>query len=167
MGSQTRRKSAEVRGVPRAVLDINIALSALIFSGGRLAPIRLAWNNSVEAACLTRHDKFYYLFLNWGQCCRGTNSTYEVRVGRATKVTGPYLDRTGDDLVNGGGTMFLETTGRFIGPGHIGILNEGATNWFSYHYYDADTFGRSRLGLGQIHWTEDGWPVAAKTSPAK
>ena len=131
------------------------------------APIRLAWNNSVEAACLTRHHKFYYLFLNWGQCCRGTNSTYEVRVGRATKVTGPYLDRTGDDLVNGGGTMFLETTGRFIGPGHIGILNEGATNWFSYHYYDADTFGRSRLGLGQIHWTEDGWPVAAKTSPAK
>jgi len=130
-------------------------------------PIRLAWNDSVEAACLTRHEHFYYLFVNWGQCCRGTNSTYEVRMGRAAKVTGPYLDRDGKDLTDGGGTLFLESTGRFIGPGHIGILNENGTTCFSYHYYDADTFGRSRLALGQIHWSEDGWPVAAKISPAK
>jgi arabinan endo-1,5-alpha-L-arabinosidase len=122
------------------------------------APQRLAWNNKIEAACLTRHDEFHYLFVNWGQCCRGTNSTYEVRVGRSKKITGPYLDRDGKDLVDGGGTLFLETTGRFIGPGHVGILNESGTNWFSYHYYDADTYGRSRLALGQIHWSDDGWP---------
>src|ERR1019366_8957199 len=101
-------------------------------------PIRLAWNESIEAACLTRHENFYYLFVNWGQCCRGTNSTYEVHVGRAQKVTGPYLDREGKDLVDGGGTLFLATAGRFIGPGHIGILNDRGTNWFSYHFYDAE-----------------------------
>lgn len=126
------------------------------------SPVRLAWNHSIEAACLTRREKFYYLFVNWGQCCRGTNSTYEVRVGRAPKVTGPYLDRDGKDMVDGGGTLFLESTGRFIGPGHIGILNEGGTNWFSYHYYDADTEGRSRLALGQMEWSKDGWPSAQK-----
>jgi arabinan endo-1,5-alpha-L-arabinosidase len=126
-------------------------------------PYHLAWNRSIEASCITRHDKFYYLFVNWGQCCQGTNSTYEVRVGRADKITGPYRDRDGNDLATGGGSVFLQSSGRFIGPGHIGIVNDGATNGptrFSYHYYDADTQGRSRLAVGYIDWSS-GWPVAA------
>jgi len=129
------------------------------------APLyHLAWNHSIEAACLTRHEKFYYLFVNWGECCKGTNSTYEVRVGRAKKITGPYRDRAGQDLAEGGGSPFLQTSGRFIGPGHIGIVADGSTNgptWFSYHYYDADTAGRSRLAIGTIDW-RDGWPVPLK-----
>jgi arabinan endo-1,5-alpha-L-arabinosidase len=122
----------------------------------------LAWNQSIEASCLTRHDNFYYLFVNWGQCCKGTNSTYEVRVGRADKITGPYRDRDGSDLATGGGSPFLQSSGRFIGPGHIGIVNDGTPNGptqFSYHYYDADTQGRSRLAIGKIDWSS-GWPVA-------
>jgi arabinan endo-1,5-alpha-L-arabinosidase len=119
----------------------------------------LAWNSSIEACCLTRHDGFYYLFVNWGQCCRGTNSTYEVRVGRSEKITGPYFDREGKPLTAGGGSLFLASAGRFIGPGHVGILHDHDTDWFSYHYYDADTHGRSRFALGQIDWSS-GWPVA-------
>ena len=124
------------------------------------APLfQLAWNHSIEAACLTRHADFYYLFVNWGECCKGTNSTYEVRMGRAEKITGPYLDRAGKNLVDGGGSSFLKSHGRFIGPGHIGILLDHETTWFSYHYYDAEIWGRSRLALGKINWS-DGWPVA-------
>ena len=123
----------------------------------------LAWNHAIEAACLARHGKFYYLFVNWGQCCQGTNSTYEVRVGRAGKIIGPYLDRAGKNLADGGGSPFLRRTGRFIGPGHIGIVDDaGTTNGpvrFSYHYYDADTAGRSRLAIGKLNWPDD-WPVA-------
>ena len=128
-----------------------------------LPPVNLAWNHSIEAACLTRHENFYYLFVNWGTCCQGTNSTYEVRVGRAEKITGPYRDRDGNDLATGGGSPFLTSSGRFIGPGHIGIVDDGNTNGatrFSYHYYDADTQGRSRLAIGKMDWS-DGWPVAA------
>lgn len=125
----------------------------------------LAWNNSIEAACLTKHDRFYYLFINWGQCCRGTNSTYEIRVGRAETITGPYLDRDGKKLTDGGGSVFLQSTGRFIGPGHVGIFPHDGQTWFSYHYYDADSRGRSRLALGQLDWTT-GWPVAVNHSPA-
>jgi arabinan endo-1,5-alpha-L-arabinosidase len=121
----------------------------------------LAWNDSIEAACLTRHGKYYYLFVNWGQCCRGTNSTYEIRVGRAETITGPYRDRDEKNMLDGGGTPFLQSHGRFIGPGHLGIVHghtpDGAT-WFSFHYYDADTAGRSRLALGRIDWSS-GWPV--------
>jgi arabinan endo-1,5-alpha-L-arabinosidase len=137
-------------------------------SGKRLhpeiPPQQLAWNHSIEAACLTKHDKFYYLFVNWGQCCKGTNSTYEVRVGRSEKITGPYRDRDGNDLATGGGSPFLETTGKFVGPGHIGILSDGGTNGatqFSYHYYDADSRGRSRLAIGKMDWAS-GWPVAVR-----
>lgn len=122
----------------------------------------LAWNNSIEASCITRHENFYYLFVNWGECCRGTNSTYEVRMGRSDHITGPYRDHDGNDLSTGGGSIFLQTSGRFIGPGHIGILNDGNTNGpttFSYHYYDAATEGRSRLAIGKIDWSS-GWPVA-------
>jgi arabinan endo-1,5-alpha-L-arabinosidase len=122
----------------------------------------LAWKHEIEAACLTRHDKYYYLFVNWGLCCKGTNSTYEVRVGRAAKVTGPYLDRDGNDLAEGGGSVFLQTSGRFIGPGHIGIVDDPGgrgAGWFSFHYYDGDMQGRSKLALGKLDWT-DGWPRA-------
>ena len=136
-------------------------------TGRRIAPdsplFNLAWNHSIEAACLTRHGGFYYLFVNWGKCCRGTNSTYEVRVGRAGKITGPYLDRDGKNLADGGGSPFLQSRGRFIGPGHIGIVAGGETNGptlFSYHYYDAATRGRSRLAIGKMQWP-DGWPVPA------
>lgn len=121
---------------------------------------RLAYTPEIEAPALTHRDDYYYLFVNWGRCCQGTNSTYEVRVGRSQTVTGPYVDRDGVDLVAGGGTPFLETRDAFIGPGHIGLYSEGGTNWFSYHYYDARRRGRSQLALGQIQWSEDGWPVA-------
>jgi arabinan endo-1,5-alpha-L-arabinosidase len=129
-------------------------------SGTNSPLYQIAWNHSIEAACLTRHEHFYYLFVNWGECCKGTNSTYEVRVGRAEKITGPYCDRAGSDLATGGGSPFLQSRGRFIGPGHIGIVADDMTNAptrFSYHYYDAATQGRSRLARGTIDWS-DGWP---------
>jgi arabinan endo-1,5-alpha-L-arabinosidase len=124
-------------------------------------PRRVAWNESIEAPCIVRHGGYYFLFVNWGRCCRGIKSTYEVRVGRARAVTGPYLDRAGVDLVDGGGTLFLDTSGRFIGPGHVAVFAENGQMWFSFHYYDRESNGRSRLALGLLRWTEDGWPVAA------
>jgi arabinan endo-1,5-alpha-L-arabinosidase len=144
------------KGIYLIELDANTGLRR----DTNAAPQRLAWNEMIEAVCLVRNADYYYAFVNWGKCCSGTNSTYEVRVGRSKTVTGPYLDREGKDLVERGGTMFLETTGRFIGPGHIGLLEEGGTNWFSYHYYDGDNRGRSKLAIGKLEWTSDGWPMA-------
>ena len=133
-------------------------------TGMRLSPDspehRLAWNDKIEAPCLYRKGEFYYLFVNWGKCCNGIESTYEVRVGRSRQITGPYVDRGGEDLVNAGGSMFLKTKGSFIGPGHIGIFVEDGTEIFGYHYYDATARGRSRLAVGRLGWDEDEWPIA-------
>ena len=85
----------------------------------------LARHDTIEAACLCRNGGRYYLFVNWGLCARGTNSTYNLRVGRSDRVTGPYVDDRGTDLRRGGGRLFLGTEGRFIGPGHAGMDTKG------------------------------------------
>jgi hypothetical protein len=117
------------------------------------------FSNGTEASFLYQRNGYYYLFLNWGGCCSGISSTYNIRVGRSTSVTGPYLDRNGVSMLNGGGSMFLESSGRFIGPGQAGILNDNGTNWFTYHYYDGNNSGAATLGVGLLTWSGDGWPV--------
>ena len=135
-------------------------------TGKRIAPDStmhsLASNDHIEAAFIHRRATNYFLFLNWGQCCKGTNSTYEIRVGRSSKITGPYLDREGRDMIGGGGTLVLGSEGKFIGPGHAGIVNDGAQDWFSFHYYDGTNRGRSVIGLRKLSWDKDGWPVVAR-----
>jgi len=133
-------------------------------TGRRIAPdskmYPLAWHESIEAACLYRHGDWYFLFVNWGICCRGVNSTYEVRVGRSRSVTGPYLDRQGKDLLDDGGSVFLATDRPFIGPGHVGILEDGGRSWVSVHFYDGTRKGLPTLAIRPLRWSDDGWPVA-------
>jgi arabinan endo-1,5-alpha-L-arabinosidase len=120
----------------------------------------LAHYDSIEASYIHRHGDYYYLFVNWGMCCRGANSTYNIRVGRSGAITGPYLDKTGVNMLTGGGTLFLETSGQLIGPGHAGITPDGGTNWFSCHVEsDGGRSGSSSLCMGQLEWGADGWPA--------
>lgn len=117
------------------------------------------FSNTTEGSCLYQRGGYYYLFLNFGGCCSGIDSTYNIRVGRSTSVTGPFLDKSGGNMLNGGGTMLLESTGRFIGPGHAAIMNDNGTNWFTYHYYDGNDNGNAKLGLNRLYWTADNWPA--------
>ena len=138
-------------------------------TGKRLAPdspiLSLAHYNSIEASYLYQHGGYYYLFVNWGMCCRGANSTYSIHVGRSKKVTGPYLDREGMNMLLGGGTLFLDSTKPYIGPGHAGIIVDNGTNWFSCHYeaganagIPGQRQGGSPLAVMPMHWTKDKWP---------
>ena len=85
------------------------------------------------------HGEFYYLFVSFDHCCRGVNSDYKVMVGRSRSLTGPYVDRAGKPMLEGGGTLVLAGagTGRLRGPGHNAILRDGDKDWFVHHYYDA------------------------------
>ena len=139
-------------------------------TGLRISPnsqtYQLAYNSSIEASYIFRRGGYYYLFANWGSCCSGVDSTYNIRMGRSTTVTGPYLDQNGVSMVNNGGTLFQQATGKFTGPGHVGILSSGGNQWWSYHYYDANAwapqynaYGYPDLAFAPLSWTADNWPI--------
>ncbi len=70
-------------------------------------------------------------------------------------------------MLQGGGTLFLGSGGRFIGPGHFGLLDLGdGVEKFSCHYEaDLDRGGVSVLDIRPLLW-RDGWPWPARTSRA-
>ena len=111
----------------------------------------------VEAPYLHKNGSYYYLFFQRGLCCNGVNSTYYTVVARSTSVTGPYLDRNGANVLNGGGSIFLPNRdGRYIGPGHVGY-GEGR---LTYHFYDGNDNGAPKLRVTTMSFN-NGWPVAA------
>jgi len=122
-------------------------------------PVNIAINS--EASIVIVRDGWYYLLVTHGSCCAGANSSYNIRMGRARRVTGPFLDNMGIDMLQGGGKLFAGSTGRHIGPGHFGLLDlGGGVEKFSLHYEaDLDRGGISVLDIRPLLW-RDGWPVA-------
>ncbi|MEP6850451.1 MAG: family 43 glycosylhydrolase [Acidobacteriota bacterium] len=124
-------------------------------------PRNIAINS--EASTMIYHDGWYYLLVTHGSCCRGADSGYNIRVGRSKKVTGPFRDNMGVDMIQGGGKLFAGSSGRVIGPGHFGLFDLGnGVQRFSLHYEaDLDRGGGSVLDIRPLLW-RDGWLVAGE-----
>ena len=115
---------------------------------------------AIEAQFLVAHDGYYYLFVSFDLCCRGTKSTYRTMVGRSRQVTGPYLDKSGAPMLQGGGTLLLGPNERWLGPGGESVLQQRHDgDLIVYHAYDAKT-GKPALQISTLVW-RDGWPEAA------
>jgi len=115
-------------------------------------------SRSVEAPFMIRKGDYYYLFVSFDFCCRGVDSTYRVMVGRSEKVTGPFVDRDGVEMLEGGGTQVTFPTGRWRGPGHNCILQDEDGDYIIYHAYDAENNGTPTLRIDPLEWDDDGWP---------
>lgn len=113
----------------------------------------------IEAPHLHRQGAYWYLFLSWDRCCQGANSTYNIRVGRSSKITGPYLDSRGADMLNGGGDLIDDGDTRWKGPGHPAILHDRDTVFLVNHAYDAQANGASILWIRPLYWTAAAWPT--------
>ncbi|TGX54398.1 arabinan endo-1,5-alpha-L-arabinosidase [Sphingomonas gei] len=119
--------------------------------------------SAIEAPFVVRRGGFYYLFASYDFCCRGAASTYYTVVGRSKDPAGPYLDRNGKSMMDGGGLRVLHAEigrERFVGPGHIAILRERKQDYIVYHAYDTQARGVPTLRIRPLGWTDDGWPVA-------
>ncbi len=138
-------------------------------TGKRLNPLEKPRNIAInsEASIMIYHEGWYYLLVTHGSCCRGADSGYNIRVGRAKKVTGPFIDNMGVDMIQGGGKLFVTSSGRVIGPGHFGLFDLGdGVQKFSMHYEaDLDRGGASVLDIRPLQW-KDGWPVAGENLQA-
>ncbi|MBG0565643.1 family 43 glycosylhydrolase [Actinoplanes aureus] len=108
---------------------------------------------AIEGPSITYRGGWYYLFVSFDFCCRGVNSDYRVMVGRSRSITGPYLDRDGKPLLEGGGTQILAGYNGFTGPGHGDVYGD----LFVHHYYDAADGGAPKGSVRRISWV-NGWP---------
>ncbi|MHC4435881.1 MAG: arabinan endo-1,5-alpha-L-arabinosidase [Planctomycetota bacterium] len=117
--------------------------------------------DAVEAPFIICHNGYWYLFVSFDFCCRGTKSTYKVMVGRSRRITGPYVDKDGKPMTEGGGTLVIEATSpNWRGPGHPAVLQESGDDYLLFHAYNGQT-GRSELKISTIVW-EDSWPRVAE-----
>jgi len=114
---------------------------------------------AIEAPAIIRSRGYYYLFVSFDFCCRGINSTYHIRVGRSKRVTGPYVDRDGRDMMDEGGTLVITGGNRWRGPGHCAILQDKDGDKLVYHAYDATARGVSTLRIAPIIWDSADWPT--------
>lgn len=114
---------------------------------------------AVEAPFIVYHAPSYYLFVSYDRCCAGVDSTYNVRVGRSKEITGPYLDREGVPMLEGGGVRLIEGAGQWHGPGHNAVLQEDSGDKILYHAYDAGFGGVPTLRVKALRWFADGWPT--------
>ncbi|MDE3198464.1 MAG: arabinan endo-1,5-alpha-L-arabinosidase, partial [Acidobacteriota bacterium] len=134
-------------------------------TGKRLHPGDQPRNLAIncEASDMIYHEGWYYLLATHGSCCRGADSGYNIRMGRSRKVTGPFLDNMGVDMILGGGKLLIGSGGRVVGPGHFGLLDLGeGVQKFSMHWEaDLDRGGASVLDIRPLLW-KDGWPAAGE-----
>lgn len=122
---------------------------------------RFAGRNAIEAPFILKHGDWYYLFVSWDYCCRGAQSNYRVAVGRSKQVDGPYTDREGKPMTEGGGTLFLEGDKQeFEAAGHCAVYDLPTSETiFICHGYSVGLDGTSILLQRTVTWTSDGWPV--------
>jgi arabinan endo-1,5-alpha-L-arabinosidase len=142
---------------------------------------------AIEGAYLIRHEGYWYLFASLDECCLGNRSTYNVVVGRSRNITGPFVDKSGMAMPDGGGTIVIAaTTPTWRGPGHNSILQEPGGDYFVFHAYpwkgnaaqldigvnarsaaiNSGTYATrqdsgSLLFISTMVW-EDGWPQVAE-----
>ena len=114
---------------------------------------------AIEAPFIVRRGDYFYLFVSFDLCCRGTKSNYKTMVGRSRSVTGPYVDASGTPMLEGGGTALLLGNSRWVGPGGESVLQQKDGDIIVYHAYDA-TSGHACLQISTLTWV-NGWPKAA------
>lgn len=124
---------------------------------GAIKPIAQRPNagGAVEASTVYKYGSYYYLFTSWDACCKGTSSTYNIRVGRSNSPDSGFVDQAGVALTNGGGTLLLGTHDNIVGPGGQDIFDDGDGPILVYHYY---TSSGSLLGINRLDF-KSGWPV--------
>lgn len=127
-----------------------------------------------EAPYIIERNGFYYFFGSKGSCCEGENSTYHVAVGRSESLSGPYIDREGEGLLDNGGTTILaaDEDSKFAGPGHNSVIaDEAGNDWIVYHAIEKSDpllwSGASRrpMMIDPIIW-EDDWPMIKDGQPS-
>ena len=140
--------------------------------GTKIAARSKAVNNgAVEGPYIVYNNKFnkYYLFVSYDSLFEN----YNVRVGRADAITGPYLDFNGRNMLDTeyepqyevgtkllGGYRFGDDEG-WIAPGHNSVLNDDGQYYIAHHARGEADKNWAYLHIRKILWSEEGWPLVS------
>lgn len=113
----------------------------------------------IEAPFILKKGDYYYLFASWGLCCKGANSTYHLVVGRSKNVTGPYVDRAGKDMNDGGGSLLIKGNKNWVGLGHNSAYTWDGKDYLVLHAYETADKYLQKLKIMNISWDKEGWPM--------
>ncbi|WP_121610878.1 arabinan endo-1,5-alpha-L-arabinosidase [Mesobacillus foraminis] len=131
-------------------------------------------HESVEAAIegpyIVYHPEFkkYYLFVSYDSLFKN----YNIRVGRADHIEGPYVDFNGNEMTDLslppndvgmkilGGYKFGDSEG-WIAPGHNSVLKDGDSYFIVHHARGEKDPHWHYLHVRKIVWSEDGWPLVS------
>lgn len=116
---------------------------------------------AVEAPFIFKKNGFYYLFVSFDYCCRGLKSNYKVVVGRAKDIRGPYMDKDGNRMDQGGGSLVIEGNKDWAGVGHNSAYTFDGTDYFICHAYDVKDDGKPKLMIRKISWDDSQWPIVS------
>ncbi|KAI0822073.1 glycoside hydrolase family 43 protein [Trametes gibbosa] len=140
------------------------------------SPAQVSFNSTdpqpEEGAFVWKHESFYYLFFSSGLCCGfdannlpPAGNEYKVFVGRSSSAHGPFVDKSGRDLRQTGGTLVLASHDNVYAPGGQSIFTDSMSgrDIFVYHYVPVKSAqpysdAYATLGLNAIDWSS-GWPV--------
>jgi arabinan endo-1,5-alpha-L-arabinosidase len=114
---------------------------------------------SLEGSWVFKRCGYYYLFSSWGSCCSSPYD-YNIRVGRSTTVTGPYVDQAGTSLMSGGGTLLVQGNSSWVAPGHNAVITYNNKTYNLYHALQGSSSGPATLRIAEIAWDANGWPVS-------
>ncbi|KAL3492590.1 putative arabinan endo-1,5-alpha-L-arabinosidase D [Aspergillus germanicus] len=124
-----------------------------------------------EGSYMSYRSPYYYAWFSHGQCCQfeqqgfpSKGNEYSIRVGRASNVHGPFMDRDNTSLLDGGGSVIYGSNHKKVyAPGGLGILpgTGDRPDVLYYHYHDTSIGfkqGDAQLGWNYLDYV-DGWPV--------
>lgn len=113
-----------------------------------------------EGSWMSYRDGWYYAWFSRGKCCNfngvfpDRGDEYSIRVGRSKHIRGPFVDRDGKSLLEGGGeVVYASNHGAVYAPGGLGVLpasNESTRDILYYHYLNT-TIG-FKDGVSFILW---------------
>ena len=114
---------------------------------------------ALEAPFIFKKFGYFYLFLSWDFCCRGKDSTYKIVIGRSKNITGPYLDKDGKPLNEGGGTILIQENKKWYGAGHNSTYTFDGKDYIFFHAYEIKDNGMSKLEAHELQWDANQWPI--------
>ena len=114
---------------------------------------------AIEAPFMIQHGDYYYLFAAFNRM----DTTYHFVVGRSQNILGPFVDKDGKQMLEGGGTDVTYGKPGVDLPGHCSVFCDEDGQYYLVGEYWIGNGSGAMLMVGTMLWDNEGWPITALT----